>query len=48
VPERRDLVVGRRIVFRPESEEGLKGSHGGAAPVVAEDELIEVDGQVLA
>ncbi len=30
-----------------ESEERLEGGHRGASAVVAEDELVEVDGQVL-
>jgi hypothetical protein len=30
-----------------EAQQRLEGRHGGAAPVVAEDVLVEVDGQVL-
>ena len=41
-------LVGRRIVDRAEPEKGLEGGHRGASSVVAEDELVEVDGQVLA
>ena len=32
---------------RPEPEQGLEGRHRGAAAVVAEDELVEVDLEVL-
>jgi multidrug transporter EmrE-like cation transporter len=47
MPVRCDLLIDRRIVDRAEPEEGLEGGHRGAAAVVAEDELVEVDGQVL-
>ncbi len=42
-----DLGVGRGLVGGAEAEECLEGGHGGAAAVVTEDILIEVDGQVL-
>ncbi len=42
-----DLAVGRRIVDRTEPEKGLESGHRGAAAVVAEDELVEVDGEML-
>ena len=42
-----DVSVADRVVCEPEPEERLEAGHGGAAAVVAEDELVEVDGQVL-
>src|SRR5215208_5599263 len=39
-------VAGRRV-DRPEAEQRLEGGHRGAAAVVAKDELVEVDLQVL-
>jgi hypothetical protein len=42
-----DLAVGRGVVEGAEPEERLEGCHRGAAPVVAEDVLVEVDGQVF-
>jgi hypothetical protein len=42
-----DLAVGGRFVQRPEAEQGLEGGHRCASAVVAEDELVEVDLQVL-
>ena len=42
-----DLIVGRGLVDGAEPEQGLEGGHRGAATVVAEDVLVEVDGQVL-
>ena len=48
IPQRKpDLDQGSgTLPERPEAEEGLEGRHRGAAAVVAEDELVEVDLQV--
>ena len=40
-------MVGGRLVNGSEPEERLEAGQWGAAPVVAEDELVEVDRQVL-
>ena len=42
-----DLVVGGRCVRGAEAEQGLEAGQRGAAPVVAEDELVQVDRQVF-
>jgi hypothetical protein len=42
-----DLAVGGRFVSSAGAEQGLEGSHRRAPAVVAEDELVEVDLQVL-
>src|SRR3954451_6615398 len=42
-----NLAVGGRLVEGTKPEEGLEGGHRGAAAVVAEDELVEVNLQVL-
>ncbi len=47
LPECGDLVIGRRIVDRAQPEKGLESGHRDASSVVAEDELVEVDGQVF-
>ena len=47
VPEGRDLAVGRRIVDRAEAEKGLECGHRSASSVVAKDELVKVDRQML-
>src|SRR5215218_7060694 len=41
------LAVGRGAVQRAEAEQCLEGGHRVVAAVVAEDVLVEVDGQVL-
>ena len=43
-----DLAIGGRLMDRAEPEQRLEGRHRRAAAVVAEDELVEVDLQVLA
>jgi hypothetical protein len=40
-------VVGRGFVGRSEAEQRLEAGERGVAPVVPEDELVEVDLQVL-
>ena len=40
------LAIGRRVVSSTEAEQRLEGSHRGAAAIVSEDVLVEVDGQV--
>src|SRR5215211_8757477 len=42
-----DFAVSRRLVEGAEAEQGLEGGHWRAAAVVAEDELVEVDGQMV-
>jgi hypothetical protein len=42
-----DLGVGARRLGGAKPEQPLEGGHRGAAAVVAEDELVEVDLQVL-
>jgi len=42
-----DLAVGVGIVEGAESEQRLEGGHWGAAPVVAKDVFVEVDGEVF-
>ena len=42
-----DLLVGGGLVAAAEPEERLEGGERGASTVVAEDELVEVDLQVL-
>lgn len=42
-----DLAIGRWLLERSEAEEGLERGHRRASPVVAEDELVEIDVQVV-
>jgi hypothetical protein len=42
-----DPAIGGRFVNRAQAEQRLEGGHRGPAAVVADDELVQVDLQVL-
>jgi hypothetical protein len=43
-----DLAVGAGVVDGAGAEQGLEGGHWRVAPVVSEDVVVEIDGQVFA